>query len=208
MLRLLFMLATTSNQASIDAALLYGSSADECSELEVWEQPYDCPERMRWALLTISNRETIDGWAVHRVWVGRHLRDSHHEDGLWRKGHRDGTLSQACPFHWTPTGMSTVSGYGMIYTYNVERLRAPLNCVPWWMMAFSGVAVHAAAERYLKLCEVEPTGRSWCPRLSAIIGTIRRYEDRRETPPTWERSLREVFGRRAGELDAEAPRTG
>lgn len=207
MLRLLFMLATTSNQASIDAALEYGRGGDDC-EVPVWEQRYDCPERMRWALLTISNRETVGGWTPHTLWVGRHLRDSKHEDGLWRSGHDDETLSQACPFHWTPTGMSTVSAYGLIYKFNIRRLGAPGNCVPWWLVAFSGVASRIAASRYLKNCEMEPVGRSWCPRIRAIIGTMRRYEDRSEEPRSWERSLRGLFGLRAGSLDAETARLG
>ncbi len=151
-------------------------------------QPYDCPDRVRWALTAISDRECPGNYCGKRRWVGRHRRDSGHDPGLWRMGHRRGAkgyrtggLHWWCPAHADPEGMSTVGPHGLIYAYNVHRLRVPGNCVPWWVFAAPAVSAKAARARYLKMCDVE--GRSaWCPSASAAYRAYRRRCRRRELP--------------------------
>ena len=150
---------------------------EEChDDLEL--QPYDCPERARWSLLAISNRESPYSWSPSRRWVGQHTAngDSKHSAGLGRWGRRVGRLSWLCPFHWGDAGFSTVGPHGMIYAYNVQRLDVPGNCVPWQVFASPLPSAKAALGRYLKRCEKEPTRRSWCPRLAAVIATRDRFE--------------------------------
>lgn len=196
---ILLALFTTSNQASVDAALQYATMREDC-EVPLGEQPLDCPERFRWALLTISNRETIGSWSPDRLWVGRHTGDSDLEFRLYTKGHARGRLSLLCPFHWMPDGKSTVSPWGLMYVYNVQRFDFMENCVPWWLMSFAGVSVHAAADRYMAVClSDDPDG--WCPSTFEVVRTWVRYGRRRHEQPAWERALRAAVGAPA----ADAP---
>jgi hypothetical protein len=146
---------------------------DEVCATPLEEQRYDCPERTRWALTAIADRESPYSFSDGVRWVGRHPRDSGHDAGLWRLGHRrgragrrTGALSWWCPAHHDAEGMSTVGPHGMIYLYNVHRLDVPGNCVPWWIFAAPQISAVAALHRYLDLCD-EPS--SWCPTLPAVV---------------------------------------
>ncbi len=134
-------------------------------------QPYDCPERARWALTAIADRET--GYAPHTRWFGRHPGDAVHERVLWNIGRDRGVLEPWCHAHDSPVGMSTVGPHGMMYVFNVQRLRLPGNCVPWWLFATSGLSAIAALDRYLANCD-DPDARGWCPSSSAIRRALRR----------------------------------
>ena len=162
--------------------------AYEACDVPLWEQPYDCPERVRWALTAISDRECPGNYCAHRRWVGRHGRDSGHEEGLWRKGHRrgwehpnwtKGALKWWCPAHWSAEGMSTVGPHGLIYLFNVARLEVQGNCVPWWWFATPTVSARAARERYLERCD-DGTGKGWCPKIEFQQKVRRRRCHRRE----------------------------
>ena len=180
---------------------LFGPEVDEvnasvAAELEVraecegplWERPFDCPERVRWALVAISDRECPGDYCAHRTWVGRHGGDSGHDKGLWAKGHRrgargyrEGALHWWCPAHQDPVGMSTVGPHGLIYLYNVHRLGVLGNCVPGWILAAPSVSARAALDRYLELCGAEsPSG--WCPTIKAAFNSRIRRCHRRELP--------------------------
>lgn len=189
----------------IIAALLraFGPSVDEANEaaaaevepyLEceapLWEQPYDCPERVRWALAAISDRECPGNYCAHRHWVGRHRGDSGLESDLWRRGHRRGwehpdwrksALRWWCPAHATPGGMSTVGPHGLIYLFNIHRLDAAGNCVPWWVLASPAVSARAATHRYLELCSGD-TPSGWCPSPKAAYRSWHRRCRRRDLP--------------------------
>lgn len=147
---------------------------DEACAGELERQRYDCPERTRWALSAIADRECPGSFSDEYRWIGRHRIDSVHEPGLWRLGHRRGrkgyqrgALAPWCPAHRDAVGMSTVGPHGLIYLYNVHRLDAPGNCVPWWIMAAPAVSGRAALHRYLELCAA-PDASGWCPTIRAI----------------------------------------
>jgi len=180
---------------------LFGPEVDEANaaavaELEVydackaplWEQAWDCPERVRWALAAISDRECPGNYCAHRKWVGRHRQDSVHDEGIWRRGHargergyHAGALHWWCPAHATPTGMSTVGPHGLIYAFNVHRMHVLGNCVPWWVFASPTVSAQVARERYLKLCG--PQRRSgWCPSVRSSYRSWKRRCARRDLP--------------------------
>ena len=169
---------------------LVGPTVDEAhaaavADLEPCEGPwdaqaYDCPERARWALAAIADREGPGNYAASTAWVGIHGRDSRFAPRLWERGHRRGrkghfrgALSWWCPVHSSSTGMSTVGPHGLIYVYNVHRLGVPGNCVPWWVLAAPAVSARVALDRYLERCGAEPDG--WCPSLDAA----QRSRDRR-----------------------------
>lgn len=156
---------------------------EDC-DVPIAEQPYDCPERVRWALVAISDRELPDPAPWSYRWYGRHAGDSWADDGLWRSGHRrgrkgrtTGALHSWCPAHLDSEGMSTVGTHGLMYLYNVHYVGAPGNCIPWWIFASPTVSAEAARDRYLKLCEEKATG--WCPSLHAVLQAWRRRCDRR-----------------------------
>jgi hypothetical protein len=128
-------------------------------------QPYDCPERVRWALTAISDRECPGHYSAKIRWVGRHSTDKHFESKLLKKGHRRGNLSGWCPFHWWSEGMSTDGIHGLMYIYTVHYLEIPGNCVPWWVFAAPQVSARTALAMYLDKCD---TGHSWCPSDRAI----------------------------------------
>lgn len=158
----------------------------EC-EVPLWEQPYDCPERVRWALVAISDRESPGNYSARFHWVGRHRRDSGHEERLWTrglergaKGYRRGGLHWWCPAHWGAEGMSTVGPHGLIYAFNVHRMGVAGNCVPWWVFATPSESARVARHRYLKLCGDNRKG--WCPTPEAAERSRTRRCRRRELP--------------------------
>jgi hypothetical protein len=157
-----------------------GSHCDQALE----HQPYMCPERVRWALTAIADRE-MPGVSAHVHWFGIHERDSIHEDALWRHGHRRGragkseaALSSLCPFHADAHGMSTVGPHGLMYLYNVHRFGVVANCVPWWWLAIPSHSAEAALDRYIELCADrtadDPPHDGWCPS-TAAMKRARRY---------------------------------
>lgn len=166
-----------------NAAVAAELEAHEGCDRPLLEQSYDCPERVRWALTAISDRELPSPGQWTYRWFGRHDGDSWAEPGLWKKGHRRGregkrtaALHSWCPAHSDPEGMSTVGTHGLIYVFNVHRLGVPGNCIPWWIFAAPSFSAEAARARYLKLCK-EPGG--WCPTPNAILQAMRRRCDRR-----------------------------
>jgi hypothetical protein len=168
-------------------AVLELPAGPQC-DAPLWEQPYDCPERVRWALVAIADRESPGNYSARYRWVGRHAQDSVHDLDLWRvghergrKGYRRGALAWWCPVHTDPLGMSTVGPHGLIYLFNVHRLEVPGNCVPWWLFAVPSVSAEAAIDRYLQLCE--DMRSSWCPTPRAVASSRRRRCDRNELPP-------------------------
>ena len=175
------------------AAVATLTDREECDD-DLEFQPWDCPERARWALLTISNRESPYNWSPSTRWVGQHVRqgDNRYSAGLGRRAHRRGTFQWWCPAHWGSEGFSTVGPHGLMYAFNVHRLDIPGNCVPWWVFATAEVSAHVALDRYLDRCELEPVGRSWCPKLAAVLATRTR----------WDR--RAARARRAARLDVPA----
>lgn len=173
---LIIALVGTTDAGNVEAAATL-PDRDEC-HVELHLQPYDCPERARWALLAISNRESPNGWSPARRWVGVHAGDAGHSPGLGQRMRERGVFASWCPAHWGSDGFSTVGPHGMIYAFNVKRLGVVGNCVPWWVFALPRVSARAALHRYLDLCEAEPVGRSWCPTTRAVVGTRRRWEDR------------------------------
>ncbi len=167
-----------------EAAAAQVPDYDLC-DVPVLEQPYDCPGRVRWALVSISDRECPNNYCGHRRWVGRHRRDSGHEGGLWRAGHRRGgkgyrrgALHWWCPAHADPEGMSTVGPHGLIYLFNVHRLGVFGNCVPWWIFASPAVSARAATARYLRNCK-PGTRDGWCPSERSVGRAFRRRCKRR-----------------------------
>jgi hypothetical protein len=182
---LLRLLGPELDEVHRDAALELPSRRACAAPLE--QQPYDCPERVRWALTAISDREMPGDYSGNIRWAGRHRGDAHFDLELWRMGHRRGaqgkrkaSLAWWCPAHWSPTGMSTVGVHSLMYAYNVHRLGVPGNCVPWWMLGIPSVSVEAATDRYLDLCD-QPDPSGWCPTLSATVAARRRRCDRNET---------------------------
>jgi hypothetical protein len=146
--------------------------------------PYDCPERVRWALTAIADRELPQSNTDGVRWFGIHRGDSVHEADLWTLGHRrgrkgfsEGALSWWCPAHADPIGMSTAGPHGMIYAFNVHRLRAPGNCVPWWIFAAPKISAIAARDRYLEHCgRPERARSSWCPSPRAVLAARNRRQ--------------------------------
>lgn len=145
-------------------------AAAQCDR-PIRRQAYDCPERARWALTAIADRET--GYAPNMRWFGRHPDDSKHERVVWNIGRDRGVLEPWCPAHDSPVGMSTVGPHGMMYVFNVHRLRVPGNCVPWWLFATPGISAIAALDRYLHNCDDADAG-GWCPSTAAIRRALRR----------------------------------
>jgi hypothetical protein len=170
-----------------NAAVAAELEAREACEVPLLQQPYDCPERVRWALTAVSDRELPDPGPWTYRWYGRHIGDSHHELGLWKLGHRrgregrrTGALRSWCPAHRDPEGMSTVGTHGLIYLYNAHYLDVVGNCIPWWLFAAPMFSAEAARERYLDLCEDRSGG--WCPSPNAVFNAWRRRCDRRMLP--------------------------
>lgn len=143
----------------------------ECASLPLDEQPYDCVDRMRWALLTISNRESAGNWSPERRYTGVHHGDSHHADNVKHWAGKFGRLSWWCPSHWTSDGMSTVGPHGLMYGYTVQHLEVPGNCVPTWAFGLGPVSARAAGALYLKRCGEE---WGWCPSVEQVVRTRKR----------------------------------
>ncbi len=171
-----------------DAAAIYAQSYErtECQTIResqngpwetwsIWDLPYDCPERIQAALANVADREGPGNYNPTRVWIGRHTGDSWAENRLHTKGHHRGILSDWCPAHWSPRGMSTSSTWGLMYVYNIHRLEIPGNCVPWQVFAFSFVAAKAAASHYVALCDPSRVPRwGWCPTIEDQKRSFRR----------------------------------
>lgn len=179
-------LLTPVDEANVDTANRLGLETfveivdGELVELECAETPLElqhphCRERMRWALLTISNRESAGNWSPRRTWTGIHSGDSHHEPRVRYWAGRFGRVSWWCPFHWGSTGFSTVGPHGLMYGYNVQLLGRTGNCVPTRAFGVATVSAEAAGRRYLKSCKRRRAeGRGWCPTTRAITRTRRR----------------------------------
>ncbi len=178
LLWILSALPTTDDGNRAAAATL--ADREECAD-DLAFQAYDCPERARWALLTISNRESPYSWSPRRHWVGEHTRhgDNRHSARLGRKARARGLFSWWCPAHWGDDGFSTVGPHGLMYAYNVRRLDVPGNCVPWQVLASPMVSARVALSRYVDRCE-DPEGRSWCPTLIQVVATRDRWVARAE----------------------------
>ncbi len=146
-----------------------------CHRTKLKFQPYNCKLRMRWALLTISNREQAGTWHPERRWTGIHRGDSSHSGNVRYWADHFGRLRWWCPAHWSDTGMSTVGPHGLMYGYNVQRVGMPGNCVPWWIFSLNAVSARTAAKIYASKCggvDQRPEGkRGWCPTRKAIIRT-------------------------------------
>jgi len=170
------LLASTVDGANVSAARRHTWTRPSC-RVHVSRQDYDCQGRMRWALLAISNRESPGSWSPDRIWVGVHRGDAEHSPKLARRGRASGVLSWWCPSHWGSYGFSTVGPHGLMYAYNVHRLSAPGNCVPWWVFAAPHLSAQSAALRYLELCGSSSDG--WCPSLESTTETMRRHGARR-----------------------------
>lgn len=160
----------------------------EC-DAPIFSQPYDCPDRVRWALVAIADRESPGNYSARKRWVGRHRGDSRLDARLWTagwrradKGYKKAALSWWCPAHLSPEGLSTVGPHGLIYLYNVHRLDAVGNCLPWWLFASPEQSARAARHRYLQLCDDAGPARGWCPSLRAAMSARKRRCDRRELP--------------------------
>jgi hypothetical protein len=153
---------------------------DEC-DVDLRAQPYDCPEYVRWALLTISNREGPDSWSAERHWVGIHTGkgDHRHSAKIGRYARRIGRYSDWCPWHWGDEGHSTVGPHGMMIGYTVQRLGAPGNCVPWWLFGMPNVSARVALSLYLDRCADGVEGFGWCVRTERVVATRRRWYRRR-----------------------------
>lgn len=143
----------------------------ECEDTPLEEQAFNCVERMRWALLTISNRENPGNWSPDRRYTGVHKGDSHHSPNVKRWAGKFGRLSWWCPSHWSHEGMSTVGPHGLMYGYTVQHLRVFGNCVPTWAFGLGPVSAKAAGVLYLKRCGGE---WGWCPSLDQVVRTRRR----------------------------------
>lgn len=186
--------------AQIVAGLLrlFGPTVEEANaavaaELDTWEacdaplfeQPWNCPERVRWALVAISDRELPSPGEWTYRWYGRHAVDSRYEVGFWRKGHRrgregrkTGALHWWCPAHHDAEGMSTVGLHGLVYLFNVHRFGVPGNCVPWWVLGVPTFSAAVARDRYLDQCRPDKAD-GWCPSVDAVFRSWRRRCDRR-----------------------------
>jgi hypothetical protein len=155
---------------------------EECHD-DLQFQPYDCPDRARWALLTISNRESPGGWSPSTRWVGVHTSFGDHRLSarIGRKMRSRGDFQWWCPAHWGDSGFSTVGPHGLIYGFNVARLEVPGNCVPWQIFALPVVSATAALDRYVDKCAVERAEgtRGWCPRTDEVLVTKARWDERR-----------------------------
>lgn len=161
MLTLLFALLTlTVDDANSLTAAALGNSDARCLQ---WSKAYDCPERMRVALDSISDQALPRERRRTARWYGVHAVDSHLEERNFRKAKRRGILADWCPWHDSAEGMSTVGTHHTMYAWNVGRLGVPGNCVPWQVMGLALVSSWTAGLRYLANCEDEPQGRSWCP---------------------------------------------
>ena len=179
------LLAPEVDAGNVAAAEEYGTelfiNADgeevECDETPLWDQAFDCRERIRWALLTVSNRESVGNWSPRRRYTGIHKGDSHHASNIWKRGHKIGRLNSWCPAHWTPEGMSTIGPHGLMYGYHVQRLGVIGNCVPTWTFGIGHVSASVAARFYLKTCESKSS--RWCPSLSQVLKTKERARRRR-----------------------------
>lgn len=171
--------AIATELGSLDFVDLESGEIQECERVAVEDQPYDCAERMRWALLTISNRESPGNWSARRRYTGIHAGDSRHAGRVYTWAQRFDRLSWWCPSHWGERGMSTVGPHGLMYGYNVQRLGVPGNCVPTWAFGISTVSARAAADRYLSRCTEDPEPGGWCPTTKQIVRTFRRAQRRR-----------------------------
>lgn len=179
---LLALILTPVDEANIEAATRFGNDRIEC-DVALASQPYDCPDRLRWALLTISNRESAGNWSPDRLWTGISEMDSKHSLKVKARGHKVGRLQWWCPFHWGSDGFATVGPHGQFYVYNVQRLGMTGNCVPWQYMALNEVSAEVAAKRYLAVCDADvyspnmdmKPGDGWCPTLGQVVATRRRY---------------------------------
>ena len=180
LLALLLSLLPTTDEGNVAAAATL-PDREECDD-ELAFQAYDCPERARWALLTISNRESPYSWSPNRRWVGQHTAggDNLHSARIGRMARKLDRYSWWCPSHWGDEGHSTAGPHGLMVGYNVQRLDAPGNCVPWWIFATARVSATAALDRYVELCATEPAPgeRSWCPRLDRVVATRERWDAR------------------------------
>ena len=147
----------------------------DCEGLPIAGQHRACVERMRWALLTISNRESAGNWSPGREWTGIHQGDAKWAGRVRYWAGKFGRISWWCPFHWSRGGFSTVGPHGMMYGYNVQLLGIRGNCVPTRAFAVSSVSAEAAGRRYLKSC-TKPwrDGIGWCPSVAQIVATKRR----------------------------------
>ena len=166
------------NLAAVAARLV---DREECDD-DLDYQPHDCPERARWALLTISNRESPGNWTPNRRWVGvrTYQGDHKHSAKIGRRMRERGRFQAWCPFHWGDEGFSTVGPHGLIYGFNVQRGRWAGNCVPWQYVAAPMQSARLALDRYLDKCEDEPEPgrRSWCPRIAQVVATRDRFDAR------------------------------
>ncbi len=144
----------------------------ECVDTPLELQHYRCKERMRWALLTISNRESAGNWSPRRRYTGIHKGDSHHAPRVRRWAYKFGRLSWWCPAHWGSEGMSTVGPHGLMYGYNVQHLGVFGNCVPTWAFGIGSVSARAAGVIYIESCGYGE--RSWCPTLEQVMRTKKR----------------------------------
>lgn len=164
-----------------------GETAEvDCDDVPISQQHRACVERMRWALLTISNRESAGNWSPERDWTGVHAGDSKWEPRVHYWAGKFNRTSWWCPFHWGDGGFATVGPHGLMYGYNVQLLEREGNCVPTRAFAVSTVSAEAAGRRYLRAC-TKPwrDGIGWCPSVAQIEATKRRARRRgyaAETP--------------------------
>lgn len=149
-----------------------------CGKLAIQYQHPMCRERLRWALLTISNRESAGNWSPERRYTGVHKGDSQHAPKIWRRVTRVGRLSSWCPSHRTPGGMSTVGPHGLMYGYHVQRLGVPGNCLPTWAFGLGPVSARVAVALYVAKCCDGDQGFGWCPSVESIAKTKHRARRR------------------------------
>lgn len=186
-------LLTPTAEANRWAAELVGGdgvAAYDC-DAPVWRQGPTCPERLSWALQTVSDRESPGNYSDRRRWLGRHRGDASAGRRVQRRARAAGQIHDWCPWHRDAADMSTWGVHGQMYAYNVQRLRVAGNCLPPWILGFPRISAIVAARRYARVCSAEamnplnPRGRrgdGWCPSVVEQLATRHRRAQRGELP--------------------------
>ena len=161
LLALLAWLSTPVGEANQWAATVAGLSSTDC-DAPLWRQPRACPERLRWSLTVIADRESVGSFADSLRWQGEHPADGWAARRIAANGAARGWLKSWCPFHQEDDAISTWSNYGLMYGYNQHRVPELGPCWPSWLLGFPRVAALASARRMLSVCLGDrPDG--WCP---------------------------------------------